>query len=356
MTPSLTVRGKAYRGWRSMRITRGIEQVASTFAFEVTERFAESQATWPIREGDECVVSLGDTTLLRGFVDSRQVSFSASEHSVRVDGRDRCGALVDCSAVPSRWEFRNVDLLAFATELTVPFGVTVSAAPGLALPRVERFSVEPGDTVHNVLEQACRSAGVLLVGDGLGGLTLAQAGSARARAQLVEGKNLLSASASFDYAGRFARYRVLGSHAGSENLNGSAASAVSGEARDENITRAERVLLVRPEGNVTREQAKRRAEWEATTRAARGDSVEVVVGGWAQGDGLPLWPVNALVRLDSPSLGVSGDLLISQVTHELTIDGGEVTRLALRRPDAWLPRPTVSAQKQALWKEIARGV
>jgi prophage tail gpP-like protein len=64
-----------------------------------------------------------------------------------------------------------------------------------------------------------------------------------------------------------------------------------------------------------------------------------------------LWPINALVRVRSPKkLHVDGDMLISQVTFEAG-DGGRVTTLTLRRPDAFKPEPQVSSD--VLWKELS---
>jgi prophage tail gpP-like protein len=188
-------------------------------------------------------------------------------------------------------------------------------------------------------------------------VVLMRPGSARATSGLVEGENILSASAEFDGTGRFRRYVVLGQHQATDEFFGGNTAGVRGEATDATVTRSARVLVVRPEGNVTSESARRRAEWEATVRAARGDAVSITVQGWTQSDGT-LWPVNALVRVHSPRLGVDGDMLITQVVYSVGEDGTK-TALTLRRPDAFSPEPSVPNPPKGgsgYWKEIVRGV
>jgi len=150
----------------------------------------------------------------------------------------------------------------------------------------------------------------LPVSDGRGGLVLTRAGASRVGISLVEGQNILSADGEFNSPGRFATYVVRGQHSGADDFFGEQSAKVKATATDSNVTRSNRKLLLRPEGNVTVEHAKKRAEWEATTRAARANAVNVTVQGWHVAEG-QLWPVNALVKVEAPSLRVSGELLIA---------------------------------------------
>jgi prophage tail gpP-like protein len=350
----LMVNGREYAGWKSARVTRGIESIAGSFELAVSDRWAGQDASWPIGEEDACEVWLGKERVISGYVDRRSLAYGPAEHSLSVSGRDKAGALVDCSALLGKWEFIGVPLLTLAKRLTEPFGIRVSLQAGLVLPKPSaKFSINPGDSVFEVLDRVCRLAGVLPVSDGAGGLVLTRAGASRASTALVEGENILAASADFDSSGRFARYVVLAQHKGTDDFSGEGAATVKGTAHDANVRRTERVLVVRPEGNATSEHAKKRAEWEATVRAARGDSVGVTVQGWTQASGR-LWPVNALVAVRSKRIGVSGDMLITAVTYEVSAEGGTTSRLTLRPPNAFKPEPTV-AKASGVWKEIAGG-
>jgi prophage tail gpP-like protein len=348
----LRVNGREYGGWKAARVTRGIEAISGAFELTVSDRWGGQDTPWPIAEEDECAIVIDGAPVITGYVDRRSLAYGPEEHSLTVGGRDRTGALVDCSAVLSTWEYLNVPLLTLAKRLAAPFGIAVSLQPGLALPKpLAKLTVDPGDTAFDALERACRMAGVLPVSDGSGGLVLTRTGSARATTALVEGQNILGASVDYDASSRFRRYVVMGQHQGTDELSGASAAAVKGEARDPGVRRGARVLLVRAESGVTQEYAKRRAEWDAKVRAARADAVTVTVQGWQQGDG-SLWPVNALVPVRSPYLGIDGDLLITQVTYGIG-DGGTIAELSLKRRDAFLPEPVVPTSGS--WKELAGG-
>jgi len=325
--------GKDLSGWTSVRVRRSLEHVAGDFTLSIS-------APVELDEGDEAAIRIGRETLLVGYVDRRTVSFSADQHTVEVSGRDKTGDLVDCSADLRKWTWRNISVLDFARQVAAPFGVGVTAQLG-AVPAepVEELSIDPGDSAYEAIERACRGAALLPVADGLGGLVLTRAGAQVTRESLIEGRNLLGGTATVDRTGRFRRYKVRGQHAGSDSLSGATAATVTGEAQDLGSAPA-RVLIVRAEGNVTRARAKTRAEWEATVRAARAVEVTLTVQGWTQAGGL-LWPVNALVHVRSPTLGLDGQMLITGAVFQLDSSTGTTTELTCRLPGAFQPEPLI---------------
>jgi prophage tail gpP-like protein len=355
---SLHVGGREFGGWTRARVTRSIESIAGSFELEVTDRWSGQSSSWPISEGDECSVSVNGTVVLTGYVDRRRLSYGPEEHSISVSGRDRTGDLVDSSALLGQWDFRNASVHTLASRVCDPHGIRVvlqSALNSAEIPPLSKLTIDPGDSGFDVIEKACRMAGLLPVSDGTGRLVLTRAGTGRAATPLVEGENILAASSEFDISGRFRRYVVLAQHHGSDEFSGTAAAHIHGSAQDATVERSARVLCVRAEGSSTRAYAKRRAEWEATVRAARGDSAVVTVQGWTQANGA-LWPVNSLVRVKSPRIEIDGDMLISQVTYSAD-SGGSTTELTLRRPDAFKPEPVVKKRQSSnLWKEISGGV
>lgn len=356
---ALIVNGKKYSGWKSIAITRGIESIAGKFELTVSDRWAGRGEAWTIVEEDECQVTVDGVPFLTGYVDGRTVSMSASDHSFTVSGRDKSGALVDCSAVLDRWTFKNLPLVDLVTKIAAPFGILVwldsTIRQGLPLPKPPaKFTIDPGEKAFEVIDRACRLAGVLPVSDGVGGLALVRAGSRRTKTALVEGQNILSATGTYNSSERFARYLVRGQHQGTDDWSGAGTASVKAEATDSTVRRTERVLLIRPERGVTQESAKTRAAFEAKTRAARGDSVSVTVQGWTQADGT-LWPVNSVVQLRCPSIGMSADTLITQAVYTLDASG-QTTQFSLKRPDAFLPELVVTKPGgNGYWKEIIKG-
>lgn len=336
----LQVNGIEYRGWKSIRITLSLECLCRSFAMSVSERWDGTRAPWPIREGDRCTVKLGEDTLIDGYVDTRSMSISAQDHGFQVVGRDKAGDLLDCSAVLEQWEFAGISVLEICQKVAAPFNVKVALGPAVTAPAVPRkLVINPGDTAFDVIERACRLAGLFPVSDGAGGVVLTRAGTEMTTTPLAEGMNILEANASYDDSARHRRYIVIGQQQGSDLLYGMAAADVRAEATDPDVGREARVLMVRAEGSVTIQQAQDRANWEAVVRRANAIAVDVTVQGWEQQDG-SLWPVNALVQIQAPVLGVVGEMLISEVTYSLS-EGGTTTELTLRDPNAFLPQPEV---------------
>ena len=351
----LKVNGKVYSGWENASVVRGIEALAGRFSLTVTDRWAGQSEPWPIGESDLCSVSVDGTTVLTGFIDDRNPSRSNNDHTVTLTGRDLTGDAVDSSAALDKWAFKNVGVQALAQKLMAPHGLKVQVQSGIALDPLPSFSVDPGETVGSALQKLCQAAGLLSVSDGIGNVLLTRAGTQRLAVVLEEGKNLLDLRAVYSRKERFNRYVVLAQQRGSDDVNGKAACAVRGEATDPNVRKG-RVLFLRPEGNYTPAQAKRRAEWEAATRAARGDRVTLKERGWTYARG-QVWPINALVKVAAPSLGVNGEMLIVQAAYALTRTEGITTTLELLRPEAFIPESSVKVEGgNRYWKEIVRGV
>lgn len=336
----LQVNGKEYRGWKDIRVTRSIEALSGSFSMSVSERWQGQRDPWPIVDGDECTVKLGGDVIISGYVDTRTMSLSANDHSFSVAGRDKASDLLDCSAVLKAWEFTGVGVLEIAQRVTEPFGITVTLAPGVIEPPAPRkLVINPGDSAYDVIDRACRLGGLFAVSDGSGNVLLTRAGTLKAGTQLVEGKNILGATANYDASGCYRKYIVVGQQQGEDLLFGIAAADVRAEATDLNVKRAARVLMIRAEGSVTIQQAQDRANWEAAIRRARALEVGVTVQGWEQASG-ELWPINAEVIIDAPVLGVVGPMLITELTYSLS-EAGTTTEMTLRLPGAFEPQPEI---------------
>lgn len=344
----LQVNGKKYAGWKDIRILRSLETPSGQFEMQVSERWDGQREPWPIREGDECVVLLGDEPVITGYVDLRSMSITGSEHAFSVAGRDKTADLIDSSIVLDSWEFVGLSTREIVARVVAPFGISLLVQPGLELPPdPRRIAINPGDTAYEVIERACRLAGIFAITDGGGSLLLTKAGAGMATTPLILGKNVLAAAADFNFSERFARYIVIGQQAGDEEISGEDAASVIAESRDGNVTRPARCLMVRAEGGVTTRQAQDRANWEADVRAANSDTVTVTVQGWEQADG-SLWPVNSKAQLSLPAFGVQRQMLISEAVYSLS-SAGTTTEITLRPPNAFLPQPQIDENARQEW-------
>lgn len=337
----LSVNGSEYSGWNTIQITNSIESFVGSFSMSVSERWNGNSKPWPILEGDECTVKLGNDVLITGYVDSRAMSLSDSDHTFEVAGRDKAADLIDCSAVLSAWEFSNVGILEICNKVASPFGVKVAFGPGISAPSVPPYVViNPGESAFDVIERAARLAGLFAMSDGKGGVLLTKAGKVAAATPLIEGVNTKEISCQYESASTYRKYIVIGQQQGSDEIFGEAAADVRAEAQDMNVKRAARVLLLQAEGSATIRQAQDRASWEASVRRARACSVQVKVQGWEQRTG-QIWRVNSPVQLDASFIGIKGEMLISEVTYLLSESEGTVTQLTLRLPGAFDPEPLI---------------
>lgn len=364
---SLIVNGRRYSGWESVRVTRSIETLAGSFALQVSDRWGDDDGDpLPIEPEDACRVEIGEpgkagTVVIDGYIDAPDINVNATSRALSFTGKDRAAALVECSLLVggasvtgSKWSYKNIDVAEFVRQIAAPHGIKVSVQPGLELKRDPLLVAHPGETGFEAIKRAAASTGVLVVSDGAGGILITRAGNAAAN-QLTEGFNILTASVRRDATDRYHKYLITTQIPGTDEASGEA-TQVQAEAIDEDVRRTSRVLIIRPDKGYSTADARRRADWEARTRAARAVTVSIGVQGWQQPNGT-LWPLNALVRVKAPRmLRIDGQMLISEVEYSMG-PGGQITQLKLVRPDAFEPEPTTATVSGAgKWDELAGGV
>jgi len=87
---------------------------------------------------------------------------------------------------------------------------------------------------------------------------------------------------------------------------------------------------------MTEAQAAQRAQYEMRRRVGKSQKAQVIVQGWHQTPGGPLWHEGDMVAITAPWLGVDKQLVIAAVEFSLD-EGGRKTTLELTLVDAFLP-------------------
>ena len=332
----LKVNGEKFRGWKDVSIKRGIEFLASEFRLGITEDAPDS---WPLDEGDECVVSLDYNDIpipvITGIIDSVDPSYDKNSHSISISGRSKTGQLVDCSEAHSVGTFYNQMPEQLATELCQPFGINVVNQCLNTGGPYNVFSVIHGEQVHECLERISRERKFLLTDNPYGDLVFMNPSKEKILTALIEGQNILAASSQNKLADRFSLMIVK-----------------SNNPRDIGVGRADvndtEILLYRPkviisETPLDSAACKKRAEWEIYVRAARAMTTTVTIQGWAHDTGL--WEPNKIVYLDSPRIRRDGEFLITEVEYTMSKVDGSKTTLTLMPPDAFSSEPPIKIPK-----------
>ncbi len=333
---ALKVAGQLFDSWKAVSVSKGIKNPAGAFSLEYAQRTDQPTPAPKIRTGDACEVLVGGQTVVTGWIDATNPALDGSSRSLQVEGRDKACDLIDCSALNRPGVWRNRTLIQIAADLTAPFALPVSARADVGAP-FKTFAIQQGETVWEALERLAQFRGLLAVSTPAGAVEFIKPGLTRAGFSLVQGENLLSASAAHDARDRFSRYLLKGQSAGDDDINGEAAAGPKAEAADAAITR-HRPLLIVAEEQATLASLAARAGWEASVRAAQGARVELTVQGWRDPVG-EIWRADLVVPVTAPWIDQEGDLLIADVTFNLDEGQGTTTVLTCAPPDAYRPEP-----------------
>lgn len=356
----LRIGGQVYAGWESVGVTRAMDACAGTFGLSVTDRWYGQDQPWPINPGDACEVRLDGETVITGYVDMSRPSYSASSHTIEVQGRDRSADMIDCSAVHTPDEWRNIDLLKLANILAGPFKIAARADVSVGAP-FSLVKLNQGETALEALLRYARQRKLLVMPDAKGGILLTRTGTRRAAVDLVQGQNILEASGTLDWSERFSEYTVKGQSNFSIDTDGETEAHVLGKASDPGVNRY-RPLVIVGDSDTNTASAKDRATWEANTRLGKATAATITVQGWRQNGAGALWQPNMLVRVRSPWLRMDGEMLIRQVTFKKD-NSGTTTQLEVASPQAFQPEPPDKAKKKggdnqwmsAIGEDVRRG-
>lgn len=333
---SLLIDGHEFFGWQEVEVVRSIESMAGRFRLKLTEIEPD-----PVPRNKPVELYLNGKLIISGFIYTVSVNVAGQAHSVSVNGRDKTADMVDADVLQDSQELHNLTLREIAETLAEPFGVTVIAEADPP-ERFKKFSFQQ-ESAFEALDRACRLRGVFPSADESGNLLIRKYGTTRAATSLIMGQNVLSAEASYDDTDRFSEYRVIGQQPGTDGVEADQAAGPSGRATDQGMGRYRPKIII-AEAAVDGGLAQKRAEWEATVRAARAVTITATVQDWTQSDG-ELWRENQLVRATLPQHGINGDMLIKEVTFSRDDSAGTITNLALVRPDAYTMQPDLEAEE-----------
>jgi prophage tail gpP-like protein len=321
-----------WQGWNSIEIHRSIEQMSGSFALTLAHAYILD-----VKPHQSCIIQVDGQTIVSGFIDRVDMQYSVQGTFLNVQGRDRTADLIDCAAtIDGPYEFVNQTLDQVVKAIVAPFGieVTVNAPVGETF---KRIAIQPGETAYDLIERLCRYRNILPLSNGIGGLSLVEAGQARLKSQLIYGQNILSARITQDYSARYSHVSVKGQSESFDQSSSADITTPSGLAIDRSITRYRpKLIIAENQGNDT--DFKGRAAWDIAFAKARSINAQYQVQGWYAGIN-ELWLPNRLVYVNDPQHGIDQDLLIVSVQHQYS-ETGSLTTLQLTQEDAFLSKDT----------------
>ncbi len=333
---TLTVHGSTIAGWKSVRITRGMERIPADFDISMTERFPNTTDVI-VTEGDPCTVSIGADVVITGYVDRASESVDAHNHTLSISGRGKCEDLVDCSAQFDSFQFMNTTTADIAAQLAQSFGINVKVlSAGMIHPQV---CLNVGESPYAVIDRLCKLAQVLCYEDADGDLVIGPLSTDEAAGGFQMGINVEHASYTRDISQRFSEYRVF--------LVGTGIFTDAGQqplaeytVDDDLMPRFRPKAFIAQNGDAGAVVSNAHALWECNRRIGRGNIVTITTSSWRDSGGA-LYVPNTLAALSLPQLKVieGSKWTIGEVTWRRDMSSGTACELTLMPPEAFQPEP-----------------
>lgn len=334
--------GRRLVGWTAVRVQRGVEMLPSSFVVELSERYPRQASQAVVDPGSSCQVYLGSDLILTGYIDLYWPHEDANSHVVTIQGRSKTEDLVDCSlaqpTVPP-WVVQTGTFGEAAKRVAQPFGIEVSLPDG-DFPwgnQIQAFTIQPGETCGQLLEELSRAAQALMWDDANGNLVLSKVGTKRAATALVEGQNCELSETRLSMDQRYSVVQVMNS--APQTVPGQPmALAMLASQKDSDVPRYRPLLVIMDNMGPDWSWPQKRADWEVARRYGRSRLVEVEVTGWRAGDG-QLWQPNTVVAVNLPSLKMNQDLVIAQCSWQRAERAGTTTLMTLMPSQGLVPEP-----------------
>lgn len=329
---TLTVDGQLYEGWISAEVTRSLDTFAHSFRLDYVDRWADSEAVWPIRAQAACQLKWGNHILVTGYVDCASWRANGDSWALTAAGRSDTADLVDASAIYKTGVWRNKTAVEIANDLLSPYGLEMAISVPDPEP-IRRFSIEQGESVYNALERLVKNRGYLLH-------TLADGNPSMLQLQQFVGlvnhapiETAIEREFNEDHQDRFSEYHSMSQSFG-EAEDG---DAVTVYRRFDGLVdpgmRRYRPLLVVADSATDKAGLERRATWERNIRAGRSQRYKAVFPDILDENGFT-WTPGDHHRIVDPELGVDAEMVVVEARIDVT-DKDLRTTVEFARPQAY---------------------
>ena len=341
---TLRVAGIDYTNFTSASVAIRLDALCNTFTFDAA---APEGKSLPFLGGEACEVAVDGEKVLTGYIEVIDASYSASDHTISISGRDKTGDLLD-SSIDVISDISGVTLKQLIERVIKQIGLDIKVIDNInpdAFSKAEDLaSPEAGDNAFQFIEKYARKRQVMLTSDADGNIVIdSNSGiSATGAVQHLLGatdNNVVECRFSYDTTGRFNSYKMASSlnpvTLGASSNDLGALVAQSGGVLDPAIRKTRQLILV-SEVPYSSKQCIERARWESDVRKARGLRYTCTVNGFrVGGEGTELWQINRLYQITDDFVGKQEQMLCNSVAFDYSLDGGSATALEFIGQDAY---------------------
>jgi prophage tail gpP-like protein len=361
--------GREITGWTTANVSAGIERMPRSFSLGLISTLdtalGDIEHALPIQQLLEVYLvhdNGNQDKVLTGYVDLISDNISDTEHALEYGGRGVCQDIVDCSSEifgkPAN-ELNGLPVNQVVTQLVEPYGIEVVVENDNATkPYNGLININVGDDCYSTIEQISRYVSCLVYENAYGDLVLGSPGSETPSQTVLSlgDMRVKSCKVTLDSSQMYSDYWVYTQ--GQASLLEIFGTQPTGKHHDtmfDNRKNAQggtryrkkrliKDLLLSPAIYKTSESPQQiYADWLGWRSNGRSQAVNVTVAGWTDAQD-QLWTPNSLVTVLLPLQGYPKptQLLISECSYGMALDGGTTTTMTLMPANAFGVEPTQS--------------
>jgi len=357
MALSLSVDGKKFDNFENATFTRSVVKLASKFAFSAVSKQG-SIDSFPVKEGQDCIVYADDKKVLTGYIEKISVSYGTDKHVIKIEGRSKTCDIVDTMVFNLNFGKKVGTLEQVAKKALELSGIKVNVifqAPEVKINASQIKNAKSGEKLFKFLDRICRQHQVLMTDNEHGDLVFVKNEGALVEGFKVQnvkglpGNNIKSAEFSWDTTERYRTYvcysqtslvdiaddpaAVLANINSSKTISKLEATGKSDFFVDRSIRNGRTKYFKMEQPTSVEGELKARAEWEAINDAGKGLMYQVVLFGHTPLSQESPWQANLLVDVEDEFCGIGEKMLIMSLTLDYSRGRGSTTRLSLTRKD-----------------------
>ncbi len=175
MTILLSVNGVPYNNFTTANAKIALDELSGTFNFTA---ISTQGASLPFVNGNSCEILVNNTAVITGFIESIQIGYSANQHRITVQGRDRTADVIDSTITGVKLSPPLSLKVAIETVLQNIGNTLIEVKEEISTDNFnkaeEKLNGKIGQNAFSFIESLARKRQRLLTRDGLGNIVITQ--------------------------------------------------------------------------------------------------------------------------------------------------------------------------------------